>query len=58
MIIDRIESVEGTTGLYLVVLGQYGAVLVGTWWYWVCITWYCLLFSGTELVQGFYAFIY
>ena len=27
---------------YLVVLGQYGAVPVGTWWYWVSITLYCL----------------
>ena len=31
-------SVEGSSGQYLVVLGQYGAVLVGTWWYWVSIT--------------------
>ena len=23
------------TGYYLVVLSQYGSVLVGTWWYWV-----------------------
>ena len=23
------------TGWFLVILGQYGAVLVGTWWYWV-----------------------
>ena len=35
---------------YLVVLGQYKAVLVGTWWYWVNITWYCLVLSGTWLV--------
>ena len=25
------------TGWYLVVLGQYGTVLVGTWWYWFSI---------------------
>ena len=24
-------------GKYLVVLGQYGAALVGTWWYWVSV---------------------
>ena len=40
------------------VLGQYGAVLVGTWWYWVSITWYCLVLSGTGLIKGFYASIY
>ena len=26
-------SVWGGTGWYLVLLGQYGAILVGTWWY-------------------------
>ena len=46
-------------------LGQYGAVLADTWWYWVSltwywvrITWYRLALSGTGLVQGFYACIY
>ena len=29
---DGTGSVEGSTGRYLVVLGQYGALLVGTWW--------------------------
>ena len=37
----------GGTGYYLVVLGQYRAVLVGTWWCWVSIAWYCLILSGT-----------
>ena len=46
------------TGWYLVVLGQYGAALVGTWWYWVSITWKCLVLSGTGLIKGFYASIY
>ena len=32
------------------VLGQYDAVLVGTWWYWVSMTWYCLILDGTGLV--------
>ena len=27
--------VLGGTGWFVVVMGQYGAVLVGTWWYWV-----------------------
>ena len=31
---DGTESVEGSTGWHLVVLGQYGAELVYTWWYW------------------------
>ena len=34
----------------VVVLGQYRAVLFGTWWYWVSITWYCLVLSDTGLV--------
>ena len=33
--IDCTWSVEGGTGCYLVVLGQYRMVLVGTWWYWI-----------------------
>ena len=28
-------SVWGGVGWYLVILGQYGAVLVGSWWKWV-----------------------
>ena len=40
------------------VLGQYRAVLVGTWSYWVSITWCCLVLSGTGLIKGFYASIY
>ena len=35
-----------------------GAVMGGTWWYWVSITWYCLELSGTGLVKGYYACIY
>ena len=30
-------SVEGDTGWYLVALGQFGAVLVGTLWYWISV---------------------
>ena len=40
MIHDNVGSVKGGTGEYLVVLGQYRAVLVGTYWYWVSLTWY------------------
>ena len=35
MIYDGAVSVQGGTGWYLMVLGQWKAVLVGTWWYWV-----------------------
>ena len=34
-VVTAIGSVEGSTGQYLLMLGQYEAVLVGTWWYWV-----------------------
>ena len=33
LIYDNTGSVEGGAGYHLVVLGQYGAVLVGTWWH-------------------------
>ena len=58
LIHDNTGSVEGDTDYYLVVPGQYGAVLVGTWWYWLSITCYCLESSGTRLLKGFYACIY
>ena len=35
-------SVGGGTGWFLVILGQYGAVLDGTWCYWVSRRRYCL----------------
>ena len=54
LIYDGTGSVEGGIGWYLVVLGQYRAVLVGTWVYWVSITWYCLVSSGTGLVLCLY----
>ena len=34
------------------ILGQYGAAMDGTWWYWVSTIWYCLELSGTESVEG------
>ena len=43
----------GVTDQYLVVMGQYGVVLVSTWWNWVSITWYCLVLSGNGLVWAF-----
>ena len=38
--------------MYVVVLGQYGAVLVGTWWYWVSMGRYWLVLGGTRSVLG------
>ena len=39
--------VLGGTGWFVVVMGQYGAVLVGTWWYWVSIE-RCWLVCGSN----------
>ena len=42
----------GVTGWYLVVLVQYGAVLVDTWWHWVPIggtAWYFVVLGLLEL---------
>ena len=37
----------GGTGWFVVVMSQYGAVLVGTWRYWVSIEW-CWLVCGSN----------
>ena len=37
-------------GWYSMVLGQYMAVLSGTWWYWVILSWYCLILGGAGSV--------
>ena len=50
LIYDGTGSVEGGTGGYLVVLGQWEAVLVGTWWYWVSRRRYWLVLGGTGSV--------
>ena len=39
------ESILGSTGQYLVVLGHYWVVLVSTWWYWV-------ILGGTGSILG------
>ena len=44
--------IQGGTGRYMMVLGQYGAVLVGTWWYWIRIGWYWSVFGGTGSVES------
>ena len=46
MIYDDTGSVEGSTGWYLVVLGQYGAVLVDRLWYMVSRRQYWIVVGG------------
>ena len=50
MTYDGTGSVEGSTGWYLVVLGQYGVELVDTWWCWVSRRRYWLVLGGTGSV--------
>ena len=52
MIYDGTGSVWGNTWSYLVVLDQYRAVLVGTWWYWVSRRRCWLIFGGAGSVGG------
>ena len=42
----------GGTGWYLVVLGQYRSVLIDTWWYWVNMERYWLIYDGTGSAEG------
>ena len=44
--------IHDSTGWFLVILDQYEAVRVDTWWYWVRIEWYWLVLSGTWSVEG------
>ena len=52
LIYDGTGSVEGGTGWYLVILGQWEAVLVGTWWYWFNMERDWLIHDGTWSVEG------
>ena len=52
LIYDGTGSVEGGTGWYLVVLGQYRSVLIDTWWYWVNMERYWLIYDGTGSAEG------
>ena len=36
----------------MVIMGQYGAVMVDTWWYWVIRRRYWLIHDGTGSVWG------
>ena len=52
MVLGCTGSVWGSTGWLLVILAQYGEVLVGTLWYWVSIEWYWLKYDGAVSVEG------
>ena len=52
MVLGGAWSVSGSTGCFAVVIGQYGAVLVGTWWYWGSIGRYWLVCGGNGSVWG------
>ena len=52
LIFDGAVSVQGGTSWYLMVLGQWKAVLVVSWWYWVSEKWYWLIYDGAVSVQG------
>ena len=54
MIYDSTGSLQGSTGWYLMLLGQYGAILVVTCCYWVSMTWYWLVLSCTGLKMAIY----
>ena len=36
----------------MMVVGQYRSVLIDTWWYWVSMEWYRLIYDGTGSVEG------
>ena len=46
------ERDGGNCWLVLGGIGQFGWVLFGTWWYWVRIGWYWLIFDSSGSVQG------
>jgi hypothetical protein len=52
LVVGGTGSVKGGTGLYLVALGQYRAVLIDTEWYWVSKGRYWLVVGGTGSVKG------
>ena len=52
MVLGGTGSVEDNTGWYLEALGQYEAVLIGTWLFWVIIRQYWLTYSITGSVEG------
>ena len=52
MVLGRTGPIEGGTGRYMMVLGQDRLVLVDTWWYWVSMERYWLIYDDTWSVEG------
>ena len=52
MVLGGTGSVRGGPGWFLVILGQYRALLVGTWWYWVSRRRCWLILGGAGSVWG------
>ena len=50
MVLGSTGSIEGGTGQYMMVLGQYRSVLVDTLWYWVGMERYLFIFDGQFLL--------
>ena len=50
MVLGGTGSIEGSTGQFMMVLGQYRSVLVDTLWYWFGIERYWLMYDGTGSV--------
>ena len=50
MVLGATGSEEGSTGRYMMVLGQDRLVLVDTWWYWVSMERYWFIYDGTGSV--------
>ena len=57
MVLGGTGSVGGGTGWYLVILGQYRSVLIDTWWYWVNMERYWLIYDGTGSAEGGTAYL-
>ena len=52
MVLGGNGSIEGGTGQYMMVLGQYRSVLVDTLWHWVSMEQYWFIYDGTGSVYG------
>ena len=46
LVLGGTGSIEGGTGQYMMVLGQYRSKLVDSWWYLVSIEWYWFIQVG------------
>ena len=36
----------------MMIVGQYRAIMVDTWWFWVSKEWYWVIYDGTGSVDG------